>query len=109
MQIVKPGTKIDFVGKRYIAGMLSGLMVVASLLIFFFVGPNWGIDFTGGTEVTLDFAEDNPVTNLVSSHFRLTPNNYFDENPSLDLGQTDRYKSGQKVEQIPPGECSLGL
>ena len=54
-------------------------------------------------------AEDNPVTNLVSSHFRLTPNNYFDENPSLDLGQTDRYRSGQKVEQIPPAECSVGL
>ena len=62
MQIVKPGTKIDFVGKRYFAGVVSGLMVVASLLVFFLVGPNWGIDFTGGTEVTLDFAEDNPVS-----------------------------------------------
>ena len=61
MQIIKPGTKFDFVGKRYIAGVISGLMVVASLAVFFFVGPNWGIDFTGGTEVTIDFAEAHPV------------------------------------------------
>lgn len=61
MQLVKPGTNFDFVGKRYIAGVLSALMVIASILVFIFVGPNWGIDFTGGTEVTLDFDESNPV------------------------------------------------
>jgi len=54
-------------------------------------------------------AEDNPVTNIVSSHFRLTPNNYFDENPSIDLGQTERYNRGKKVESTPSGQCSLGL
>ena len=54
-------------------------------------------------------AEDNPVTNIVSSHFRLTPNNYFDENPSIDLGQTERYNRGQKVERTPSGQCSIGL
>ena len=61
MQIIKPGTKIDFVGKRYIAAAFSGLLVLASLAVFFFVGPNWGIDFTGGTEVTIDFADEHPV------------------------------------------------
>jgi len=58
MNLVKPGTKIEFVGHRRKAGVLSFLMVIASLTLFFVVGPNWGIDFTGGTEVVLKFTEN---------------------------------------------------
>ncbi len=57
MQFIKPGTKFDFVGKRRMAAVLSGIAVVVSLLLFVFVGPNWGIDFTGGTELHLKFNE----------------------------------------------------
>jgi preprotein translocase subunit SecF len=57
MDLFKPGTKFDFVGKRWIFGTISGLLVLASMLGFFLVGPNWGIDFTGGTEVLLQFKE----------------------------------------------------
>jgi len=57
MDLFKPGTKFDFVGKRWIFGTISSLLVLASMLGFFFVGPNWGIDFTGGTEVQLQFKE----------------------------------------------------
>jgi preprotein translocase subunit SecF len=59
MQFLKPGTKFDFVGKRKIAAVVSSLLVIASLALFFVKGPNWGIDFTGGTEVFIDF--DEPV------------------------------------------------
>lgn len=59
MQLLKPGTRIDFVGKRKYAAIVSGILVVASLVLFFVRGPNWGIDFTGGTEVLIDF--DEPV------------------------------------------------
>jgi len=44
---------IDFVGKRQFAAVVSFLMVIASLAIFFIVQPNWGIDFTGGTEIQI--------------------------------------------------------
>lgn len=57
MQLIKPGTSIDFVGKRRIAAVFSTIMVTISLLLFFFVGPNWGIDFTGGTEIELHFEQ----------------------------------------------------
>lgn len=57
MELIKPGLKIDFVGKRKIAAVLSVLMVAASLLLYVFVGPSWGIDFTGGTEVHLKFRD----------------------------------------------------
>jgi preprotein translocase subunit SecF len=57
MQFLKPGTRFDFVGKRKIAAAVSGLLVLISLILFFGKGPNWGIDFTGGTEVFIDFDE----------------------------------------------------
>ncbi len=57
MHLVKPGTSIDFVSQRHKAGVLSVIMVICSLALFFMKGPNWGIDFTGGTEVHLKFNE----------------------------------------------------
>ena len=57
MNLVKPGTTYDFVGRRRLAAILSVIMVSASLAVFFIKGPNWGIDFTGGPEVHLKFKE----------------------------------------------------
>ncbi len=67
MQILKPGTSFDFVGKRKIAAIASGLMVVVALVLFFVRGPNWGIDFTGGTEVLVDFGEQTDIAEVRSS------------------------------------------
>ena len=55
MEFIPSGTRIDFVGKRRVAALVSGLMVLGSILLFFVKGPNWGIDFTGGTEVRMHF------------------------------------------------------
>ncbi len=57
MQLIRPGTTYDFIGFRHKAGVVSGLLVLVSLILFFAKGPNWGIDFTGGTEVQLAFDE----------------------------------------------------
>jgi len=51
------GLEFDFVRYRYIAGAFSALLMVASWAVFIGVGPNWGIDFTGGTEIHLKFEE----------------------------------------------------
>jgi preprotein translocase subunit SecF len=61
MQFIKPGTSFDFVGKRSIAAVFSGILVAASLALFFFVGPNWGIDFTGGTEIQVKFEQPTEI------------------------------------------------
>jgi len=61
MQFIKPGTTFDFVGRRKIAAVFSGLLVVASLLLFFVKGPNWGIDFTGGTEIQVKFEQPTEI------------------------------------------------
>ncbi len=57
MQFIPDNTNIDFVGIRKIAAIGSAVLVSLSILIFVVVGPNWGIDFTGGAEIHLRFAD----------------------------------------------------
>src|SRR5690606_7974625 len=55
-KLSNPG--IDFVRWRKPAMLVSLLMLLASWPAFFAVRPNWGIDFTGGTELKLGFEDD---------------------------------------------------
>lgn len=61
VNFVPAGTKIPFIGFRYISLTLSVIMIVASLGFFFTKGLNYGIDFLGGTTIeiqTLDGPAD---------------------------------------------------
>ena len=51
-------TNIDFISYRKIFGVISAIIVVVSLGIFFSKGLNYGIDFAGGTEVQLKFSKN---------------------------------------------------
>ena len=51
LTIIPDNTKIDFVGQRYLAFAIDGLLVVATILSLWFQGLNLGIDFTGGVVV----------------------------------------------------------
>jgi preprotein translocase subunit SecF len=48
---------LDFMGKRRIAGILSIVLVLASCVDLAVRGLNWGLDFTGGTLVEVEFSE----------------------------------------------------
>jgi preprotein translocase subunit SecF len=61
MQFIPDNVNIDFVGKRRIAAIGSAILVVASIILFVVMGPNWGIDFTGGAEIRLHFTESEIV------------------------------------------------
>ena len=52
---------LEIVGWFPYAAVLSTLMVVASWVLFVAIGPNWGIDFTGGTEIHLKFEQDTSI------------------------------------------------
>jgi preprotein translocase subunit SecF len=67
MQFIRPGTQFDFVGKRKLAAIISTLLVVASMVLFFVKGPNWGIDFTGGTEIELHFEKPTSIDEVRSA------------------------------------------
>jgi preprotein translocase subunit SecF len=56
MEFIKPGTKLDFVGKRKIAFSISGALIVISILALFVKGPRFGIDFAGGSVIQVKFA-----------------------------------------------------
>jgi len=47
--IIRRIPNIDFMGLRHIGFALSGLMTIASIVLFFVNGLNYGIDFSGGT------------------------------------------------------------
>jgi preprotein translocase subunit SecF len=61
-EIIKPGTHIDFIGKRRLAAVLSGVLLLASLAAVAINGVKMGIDFAGGTEVQVEFSPDVPAT-----------------------------------------------
>lgn len=58
MNFLKPKNSIDFIGKRKIFGSISFVLVLLSIVLTAVMQPNWGIDFTGGTEITIKFEED---------------------------------------------------
>ena len=58
MEFIKPGTYIDFMKYRGPVITVLGLMATLSLVSLFYPGPNYGIDFAGGTEVQLQFLGD---------------------------------------------------
>lgn len=49
--------EIDFMGKRKIAGTISALLVVVSIISLAINSLNFGLDFTSGTSVRLNFSE----------------------------------------------------
>jgi len=56
--------KIDFLGKRKIAYVISGLLIIVSLGSLFTVGLNQGVDFVGGRTYTVRFDKDVNATDI---------------------------------------------
>jgi preprotein translocase subunit SecF len=56
MEFIKPGTNLDFVGKRKIAYSISGALILISILALFVKGPKFGIDFAGGSVIQVKFS-----------------------------------------------------
>jgi preprotein translocase subunit SecF len=57
MEFFKPGRVFDFMGQRWFWIPLSITLVIASVVLSFVPGPNYGTDFRGGTEVELAFGK----------------------------------------------------
>ena len=53
-------TNVDFIGKKKIAYIVSGVLIVASLVSIFTKGFTYGVDFTGGRTYVVRF--DQPVS-----------------------------------------------
>ena len=65
MELIKPGTKIDFVGKRKIAYGLSLSMIAGMLLLLLWRGGvNYGVDFTGGMMIHVKLARSHGTSEI---------------------------------------------
>lgn len=65
-QILKE-SNIDFLGKRRIAAIISGVVMVICLLSILFRGFNFGLDFTGGTVIELGYAQPVEVAEITAT------------------------------------------
>ncbi len=57
-------TNYDFIGKSKFFGLISVGLVVASLVLLYTRGLNYGIDFAGGTEIQVQFETQPSVTDI---------------------------------------------
>lgn len=101
MELIKPGVNINFVGRRFLAFALSGLLILATVVsLFMHGGPNYGIDFAGGVMVQVRFDEPTDASaikkaldplgmgNALVQHFGLEGKSEFiirTEKPDMEL------------------------
>jgi len=65
LELIKPGTRIDFMGKRRKAIFISIALIVISIgSLIYHKGPNWGVEFTGGTEIHIKLAKDLSIKDI---------------------------------------------
>ncbi len=58
MEIIKPETRLDFVSKTRSALLVSVLLfLIAIVSLIYHKGPNWGVEFIGGTELHIKLAK----------------------------------------------------
>src|SRR4029079_7303103 len=60
MELFHKQTKIDFMGMRKITASFSIIISIVALFFIFTKGLNYGLDFTGGTQLELRY--NNPVS-----------------------------------------------
>ncbi|MBU1194448.1 MAG: protein translocase subunit SecF [Proteobacteria bacterium] len=65
MQLIKSDINIDFIGKRKIGFAISLFLILASLVALIVQkGPNYGIDFVGGTIIQIKFSDSVPISKI---------------------------------------------
>jgi preprotein translocase subunit SecF len=64
MEFFKHNTTINFMAQRKWAAILSITLFVLSLMSLAYYGLNWGLDFTGGTQVQLSYEQAPDLTQI---------------------------------------------
>lgn len=64
MEFFNPNSKIDFMGARKWAALLSILIFVLSISALCVNGLKWGLDFTGGTQIEISYSQAADLTSI---------------------------------------------
>jgi len=68
MELIKPNTNYDFVGKRVIAISISLVIILVGIVSLVIKGgPSYGIDFAGGTLIQVKFTQNTTAAKVRSS------------------------------------------
>ncbi len=87
MELIKPGTKINFVGvKQYALAFSACLIIVSIASLWIKGGPRYGVDFSGGILAQLKFSEHVPLSEVRTAL------------EGLDIGRTMVQGFGQEKE-----------
>ncbi len=100
MEIFKSDNIYDFMGKRLPFLALSAFLVLASLGILFTKGLNFGVDFSGGTIVQVQYKTDAPIAKIREELSKTT-----------QYAKTNVTKFGSDQEvvlKIPTSSSSIG-
>ncbi|OGT34758.1 MAG: protein-export membrane protein SecF [Gammaproteobacteria bacterium RIFCSPHIGHO2_12_FULL_37_14] len=66
MEFFKHNTNINFMAQRKWAAIFSVILFLFSIVSLGFYGLNWGLDFTGGTQIQLSFPVEANLTEIRS-------------------------------------------
>jgi preprotein translocase subunit SecF len=64
MELFNPNSRIDFMGARKWTAMISIVLLLSSISVLLVKGLNWGLDFTGGTQIEMHFPQVADLTNI---------------------------------------------
>jgi preprotein translocase SecF subunit len=95
---------IDFIGKRKMAYILSGILFLSSLGIIITKGLQYGIDFKGGTEFVYSFEEA-----VNTSEIRSTLTNTLGSAPEVKLFGSDFEILLRTDSELESGELQLAI
>ncbi len=107
LELIRPGTQFDFMGKRTLWMTVSVIAMLGTLVLLWTRGLNYGIDFTGGAEVQLhipsawgigelrDQLEQGGVRGLKVQQIGAPESNQF-----LIKAQGDEHSLGQVSQQV---------
>ncbi len=100
MEIFKSNNIYDFMGKRLPFLALSVFLVLASLGIVFTKGLNFGVDFSGGTIVQVQYKTDAPISKIREELSKTT---------QYSKTNVTKFGSDQEVVlKIPTSSSSIG-
>ncbi len=71
MELFNPNSKIDFMGARKWAALFSGLIFVLSIGALIIYGLQWGLDFTGGTQIEVSYSKPIDLTEIRNSLYNV--------------------------------------
>jgi preprotein translocase subunit SecF len=112
VELISANTNFDFIGKRYLCAVVSVVVLLAGLIAIPVRGIKLGIDFAGGTEVQVRFAEG---TKIEIGKLRQVVTDCGVADASVvrfgEVGVTDyliRFREGALAETTPGhGRCPL--